>query len=109
MSKERQRRREAREREAGMIAAARAAEAEKRERRNARRRSLTSRFARRHSRQTGVLARRRRKQTGATIALLLALNVLVWVLFTEWPARAMALIVTLLVAPVLHTLLFRRR
>ena len=110
VSKERQRRREAREREAGIVAAARAAEAEKRERRGARKRALTSRFPRRrHSRQTGVLAQRRRKQTGATIALLLGLNVLVWVLFTEWPARAMALILTLLVAPVLHTLLFRRR
>ncbi len=109
MSKERARRREARDREAGIVAAARAAEAEKRERREARKRALNSRLPRRHSRQTGVLAQRRRKQSGATIALLLALNVLVWVFFTEWPARAMALIVTLLVAPVVHTMLFRRR
>ncbi len=109
MSKERQRRREARDREAGIVAAARAAEAEKRERRDARKRAVSSRFPRRRSRQTGVLAQRRRKQTGATIALLIALNVLVWVLFPEWPARMMALIVTLLVAPVLHTMLFRRR
>ena len=109
MSKERQRRREARDRETGIVAAARAAEAEKRERRDARKRALSSRFPRRHSRQTGVLAQRRRRQTGATIAMLLALNVLIWVLFTEWPARVMALILTLLVAPVLHTMLFRRR
>ena len=107
MSKERQRRREARDREAGIVAAARAAQAEKRERRDARKGALTSRFPRRHSRQTGVLAQRRRKQTGATIALLIALNVLVWVFFPDWSARAMVAVLTLLIAPLLHAIFVR--
>jgi hypothetical protein len=109
MSKERAQRREAREREAAIVAAARASTAERRERRAARSRAVRSRLPVRHSREIGVLAARRRKQTGATVAMLLVLNVLVWVVFPEWPARAMVLIVSLLGAPVLHTMLFRRR
>jgi hypothetical protein len=108
MSRERAQRREAREREAAIVAAARASQAEKRERRAARSRAVRSRLPVRHSRQTGVLAARRRKQTGATIAMLLVLNVLIWVVFPEWSARAMAAVVSLLAAPVLHTMLFRR-
>jgi hypothetical protein len=108
VSKERARRREAREREAAIVTAARASEAEKRERRNARKRALTPRAPRRHSRQTGVLAARRRQQVGATLAMLVALNLLVFVIFQGWPLRTMVLLVSLLVAPVLHTLLFRR-
>ena len=109
MSKERAQRREAREREAAIVAAARASTAERRERRAARSRAVRSRLPVRHSRQTGVLAARRRKQTGATVAMLLVLNVLVWVVFPEWAVRAMALIISLLAAPVLYTMLFRRR
>ncbi len=90
------------------MAAARASGAERRERRAARSRALRLRLPRRRSRQTGVLAARRRRQTGATFALLLCLNLVVWFVFPEWPARAMVLIVSLLAAPVLHTLLFRR-
>ena len=107
MSKERARRREAREREAAVRTAARAAETERRERHAARRRAVTSRLPRR-SRPTGVLAARRRRQTATTIALLVALNVLVFVVFPEWSVRAFVLCVSLLAAPVLHTLLFRR-
>jgi Flp pilus assembly protein TadB len=108
VSKERARRREARQREAAIVTAARAAEAERAERRAARRQSVTSRLPRRHSRQTGVLAERRRRQASTTIALVLALNVLVWVFFPDWPTRAMVLAVSALAAPVLHTVLFRR-
>jgi Flp pilus assembly protein TadB len=112
VSKERARRRAEREREAAVLAAARAAEAERRERRDARVRAVTSRLprqmTRRRSRPTGVLAERRRRQTGATIALLLALNVLVWIFFGEWAIRLAAIVVSLLAAPVLHTMLFRR-
>ncbi len=43
-----------------------------------------------------------------TVALLLAVNILLWVLFPGWAIQTMALIVSLLAAPVLHTLLFRR-
>jgi hypothetical protein len=86
MSKERARRREAREKEAAIVAAARASTAERRERRQARTRAVRSRMPVRHSRQTGVLAQRRRRQNGATIAMLLVVNVLVWAIFPEWSA-----------------------
>ena len=39
---------------------------------------------------------------------MIALNVLVWVFVPGWPSRAMVLCVTLLAAPVLHTMMFRR-
>ena len=108
MSKERARRREARQKEAAIIAAARAAEAEKRERRDARSRAVRSRLPRGRKRQTGILAQRRRRQAGTTVALVLGLNVLVWVVFPDWPTRAMVLLVSLLAVPVLHTMMFRR-
>ena len=107
MSKERARRREAREREAAVVTAARAREAERRERRTSRRRALERRLPRR-SRPTGVLARRRRRQLAWTVAVLVALNVLLWLLLDGAGAHAMVLIVSLLAAPVLHTMLFRR-
>jgi len=108
VSKERARRREEREREAAIVRAARARQAERRERRTARTRALTGLVPQRHSRQTGILAARRRRQVGLTVALVIALNVLVWVLVPDWPARTMVLCVSLLAAPVLHTVLFRR-
>jgi hypothetical protein len=108
VSKERARRREEREREAAIVRAARARAAEKRERRTARTRALTRLVPKRHSRQTGALAERRRRQTSTTAALLIALNVLVWVFVADWSVRAMILAVSLLAAPVLHTMLFRR-
>jgi hypothetical protein len=41
--------------------------------------------------------------------LLLLLNVAVWVLRPDWESRLAAALVTVLVAPVLATLLFDRR
>jgi len=108
MSKERARKRAEREREAAIRAAARAAEAERAERRATRKQVLTRWLPRRSSRPSGILAERRRRQVGATIALLLAANVLVWVFFDDWAARAMVAVVSPLAAPVLHTMLFRR-
>jgi hypothetical protein len=108
VSKERARRREAREREAAIVRAARAREAEKRERRTARTRAVSVLVPKRHSRQTGVLAERRRRRAGLTLALVVALNVLVWVFVPDWPTRAMVLCVSLLAAPVLHVLLSKR-
>jgi Flp pilus assembly protein TadB len=108
MSKERARRREERVREAAIVRAARAREAERRERRTARTRALTALVPRRHSRQTGALAERRRRQVGLTLAVVIALNVLVWVFVPGWPTRTMVLCVSLLATPVLHTVLFRR-
>ncbi len=108
MSKERAQRRAEREREAAVRAAARPAEAERAERRAARKRALTRWVPARHSRQRGVLAERRRRQVGATVVTLLAVNVLVWVFLDDWAARAMVAVVSLLAAPVLHTMMFRR-
>ena len=123
MSKERARRREAREREAAIKAAARAAEAERRERRAARartvRRHTTDRVPRPAGRvrglaggvgrQTGSLARRRRVETSLLLAALLFVNLVVWIVRPDWRARLGALVVTALVAPVLHVVLLPRR
>ena len=109
MSKERARRREARQRESAIVAAARASAAERRERRELRTRAVRGRLPSLHRRQAGILAQRRRRQTGGTVTVLVVLNVLVWVAFPTWPMRAMVLIISLLAAPVLHTMLFRRR
>ena len=108
MSKERARRRAEREREAAVLAAARAAEVERRERRDARMRPLTSRVPRRRNRPSGILAQRRRRQNGALVDVLLALNLLVWIFSGDWALRLAAAVVSLLAAPVLHTMLFRR-
>ena len=115
MSKERARRRAAREHEAALKASARAAEQERRARRGARadavRRLTTDRVPRRTrtARPTGTLARRRRVQTSLVVALLVALNVLVWLLTGGWADRLAAVVVSLLAAPVLVTLLVPRR
>ena len=108
MSKERARRREAREREAAIVAAARGAEAEKRELRDARRRALTPRSPRRRSRPSGVLAARRRRRLGVIVAVFVALNLLVWVIFQDWRLGLMVLLVSLLVGPVLLAMTSRR-
>ncbi len=107
MSKERQRRREAREREQAVRSAARAAVREREERWAARRSSLTG-WLPTPRWQPGLLARRRRRQVAATLGVLLVLNILVWVFLPSWSAMLGALVVSLLVAPVLHTLFFRR-
>jgi Flp pilus assembly protein TadB len=114
MSKERARRRAAREHEAALRAAARAAEHERRERRTARatavRRATTDRLPRRTrtGRPTGTLARRRRVERSLVLALLAALNVLVWVVTADWAVRLAALVVCVLAAPVLVTVLVPR-
>jgi len=48
-------------------------------------------------------------QRGMLVALLLAVNVLVWVVRPDWEARLAALVVSILAAPVLATLLLPRR
>lgn len=59
-------------------------------------------------RQTGALALRRRNQTRLLIALLVVANVVVWLIDPSWAARAFALVASVLVAPVLYTVLFRK-
>ncbi len=114
MSKERAHRRAEREREAAIRAAARAAEAERRERRLARRQALrratTGRLplATPRGRPTGHLAHRQRVRTSLLLGVLLVLNVVVWVVRPDWPARLLALVVSVLVAPVLVAVLLPR-
>ncbi len=107
MSKERQQRRAEREREVALRAAARAAEAERTERKVARRQRWTGWFPTPAPRPSGALAERRRQQTGLMIAVLIAVNVLIWVFFPGWPARAMAAVLTLLFAPLIHAIFVR--
>ena len=115
MSKERARRREEREREAAIKAAARAAEAERQERRAARakavRRHTTDRLPRLRpvGRDTGSLARKRRIRRGLLVTLLVAANILVWVVRPDWEARLAAAVVSVLAFPVLALLLLKRR
>lgn len=59
-------------------------------------------------RQTGALALRRRNQTRLLIALLVVANVVVWLIDPSWAARSFALVASVLVAPVLYTVLFRK-
>ena len=106
MSKERARRREAREREAAVRrevherAAQRSAErsARKRRRRAALRRLLVPFTT---GRQTGVLARRRRTRLNLVVAALLFAQVVVWVVRPDWQARLAALLVAALAFPVI--------
>ena len=110
MSKERAHRRAEREREAAVKAAARAAERERAERRAARKRAVTARLPRFGAGvQTGLLARRRRQQTTFLVCLLVALNTLLWFARDDWAIRLAGVVVSILAAPVLYTLLFRRR
>jgi len=59
--------------------------------------------------QTGLLARRRRQQTTFLVCLLVALNTLLWFARDDWAIRLAGVVVSILAAPVLYTLLFRRR
>ena len=105
MSKERARRRAEREREAALLAAAKAAETERRERRDALRRVVTSRLPKRSASPAGVIAERRRTQTRLLVAGAVAVNVLVWLAAGDWALSFFALLITLLIAPVAHILM----
>jgi hypothetical protein len=107
VSKERALRRAERERQAASKAAARAREAERRSRSAARKQVLTGWLPRKRL-MPGTLAARRRREVATTIAILVALNVLVWVVRPDWEARLGALVVGVLVAPVLHVMVVRR-
>jgi Flp pilus assembly protein TadB len=108
VSRERARRRAEREREQGIRAAARAREAERTQRAAARRRAMVGWLPTPH-RRPGLLAQRRRRELTITVCLLVALNVLIWIVSPDWAVRIVFVMVSLLAAPMLHTLLFRRR
>ncbi|MGI8523139.1 MAG: hypothetical protein ACR2K3_07490 [Nocardioides sp.] len=108
MSKERAHRRAERERLAALGAEKRAREDDVRRRREARRRSLVDWVPRPPRLRPGIVAARRRREVALTVAILVALNLVVWLADPRWSTRIGALVVTLLVAPVVHVMVVRR-
>jgi len=107
VSKERQQRRAEREAAAAVAARRRAAEAEKRARRDARRERLTG-WVPKPARPTGLLAEKRRRQAGGTFAVLVAVNLLVFAFTENWYVTGLTLVASLLGAPIVHMMLFRK-
>ncbi|MCW2882097.1 MAG: hypothetical protein JWQ95_6197 [Sphaerisporangium sp.] len=111
MSKERARRRAEREAEQARQAAARA----KREARRARRHELRDRMVTmvprpvRVARQGGLIARRQRTQNTVVAVLFVLVQVAAWMLLSGWAARFGVLVLSLLLVPVLVTVVFDRR
>ena len=108
MSKERQQRRAAREAELAAAAAQRAVAQEKQDRRDARREKLTGWVPRPPARQTGLLAEKRRRQAGGTFAVLVAFNLLVFAFTRDFYVTGLTLVASLLGAPIIHMMLFRK-
>jgi Flp pilus assembly protein TadB len=108
VSKERAQRRAEREAAAAALASQRAAAAEKQAQRQARMDKLTGWVPRPPARQSGLLAEKRRRQAGATFAVLFALNLLVFAFTRDWYFVAFTLVASLLGAPIVHMMLFRR-
>jgi Flp pilus assembly protein TadB len=108
VSKERARRREERERQAAVAAAERQAAAEKQARREARKQTVTRYLPATHSRQTGLLAEKRRREVFATGAVLVVLNLVVFAVAGDWALTALLVVASILGAPILYLMLFRR-
>jgi Flp pilus assembly protein TadB len=108
MSKERQKRREERERLAAVAAAERQAVAAKRARREARREAVRRHLPATHSRQTGLLAEKRRREVLATGAVLVVLNLVVFAVARDWALTALLVVASVLGAPILYLMMFRR-
>jgi len=108
VSKERAQRRAEREAAAAALAQQRAVEAQRRARREARAERLTGWVPRPSARQTGLLAEKRRRQAGATFAVLVAFNMLVFAFSRDGYLTAFTVIASLLGAPIVHMMLFRR-
>ena len=108
MSKERARRREERERLAAVAAAERQAAAEKAARRQMRKQAVTRYLPATHSRQTGVLAERKRREVLATVAVLAVLNLVVFAVARDGALTALLLVTSVLGAPILYLMMFKR-
>ncbi|HLN76480.1 MAG TPA: hypothetical protein VK204_05495 [Nocardioidaceae bacterium] len=132
MSQERARNRAAREREAGIKAAARGDQRDRHERQQAAKKPAaksqpkkgTKKPAKqshprtpankRHphapvGRPDGPLARRRRFRVRLLVGLLVLVNVAAWLIWPDWAARLAVLILSVITAPLLAALLLRRR
>lgn len=106
MSKERARRREARERELADRAAARAEATRRRDRRQALVAPVLgplrrTRLALSTGRQTGPLAQRRRTRTRLLFMVLVFAQILVWIVRPDWQARLAAAVLALFCFPVI--------
>jgi hypothetical protein len=108
VSKERQKRRAEREAAAAVLAERRAAQAQKQARRVSRRQLMVGWVPRPAARPGGVLAEKRSRQVRGTVAVLVAINLLVFAFSRDWYLTALTLVASLLVAPILHMALFRK-
>jgi hypothetical protein len=105
---QRARRREERELLAAQAAAARQAAAAKQARRDSRRTALLGWVPTPAPVESGTLAAKRRQRTGIVVALVLAVNVLVWLGTGEWAGRVLVLLLSVLVAPIVVSILNRK-
>jgi Flp pilus assembly protein TadB len=110
VSKERQRRRAAREAEVARAAAVRERKEAKRRRRRERVAALTGWLPRpvKWGTHQGRLADRRRRRQGLLIAAFLVLQVVVFLLSPSWYLRIGVLVLSVLVFPVVSVLVFGR-
>ena len=108
MSKERAQERAAREAEVAAANAQRAAEAERQARRDARKEKLIGWVPRAPARQAGLLAEKRRRQAGGTFAVLVAFNLLVFAFTRDFYITGFTIVASLLGAPIIHMMLFRK-
>jgi Flp pilus assembly protein TadB len=111
MSKERARRRSAREQQAAVDRLARERRAERDARRRTARAALRSRLPRRTRwrRQQGLLARRRRTENAVILGLFLTVQAIVWLVSDDPWVRVTAALLGVLALPVLVTLALDRR
>lgn len=108
MSKERARRRAAREAERERAAQLNAVRMARRSRRRALAGRLVPRPVR-FARQGGLIARRRRAQNGVIALLFLVVQLLAWLLWSSWQVSLAVFVLSLLFVPVIVTLAFDRR
>ncbi len=59
--------------------------------------------------QQGILARRRRVQDGCVLAVAIGVQVVTWLLSTDWLVRGAVALVTVLAVPVVVTIALDRR
>jgi Flp pilus assembly protein TadB len=111
VSRERARRREQRAHDEALRRTAHEREQARVARRRATRAAVTERVPRRirWRGQQGLLARRRRTQNGVIACLVLASQLIVWLLTADPYARAIAAVLAIVITPVLITLTFDRR
>jgi hypothetical protein len=113
MSKDRARRRDEREQAAAVRRVAAQRRRARTDRRRERRRAvvapLSPRVRHRRHGQQGILAQRRRMQNGVILCLILASQLVVWLLTANWYLRASAVVLAVVATPVLVTLTLDRR